>query len=313
MLQQTRVEAVIPYYERFLKRFPSVEVLGAADEQDVLKYWSGLGYYRRARFLHRAARQIQEKDRGRFPDSAVGWQKLPGVGDYTSAAIASLTLGEAVPVVDGNVKRVVARMEGLELTADSRELHQSARAFGKKLMEELPSLRLRGARANNPAGDLNEALMELGATVCTPRSPQCSACPIHQHCSGYAQGCAEALPLPAAKTKSVDLSLVFVVAGTRHEWLLRQRQEGWNPGLYEPPSFTNFSPNRLQRALPKENLSGCRLGAELGQVRHGITHHRIQARVFRLENWNGQEAQDPRQVPLTGLARKVLALAGYKA
>ncbi|MHC4606797.1 MAG: A/G-specific adenine glycosylase, partial [Planctomycetota bacterium] len=161
MLQQTRVAAVIPYYERFLKRFPSVRKLARARRDNVLKAWEGLGYYARARNLHEAARVILEEHRGHFPETADEWETLPGVGEYTGAAIASITDGDPVPVLDANAKRVASRLLMKE----------------KKLEEFLGQ-----AVLTVDPGDFNQGIMELGQVVCTPRSPKCSKCPLKAHC-----------------------------------------------------------------------------------------------------------------------------------
>ena len=229
MLQQTRVEAVLPYYDRFMERFPDVAALAAADQEEVLKYWAGLGYYRRARMLHQAAGVVCERRGGRLPDGAAQWKELPGVGEYTAAAIASISAGERVPVVDGNVKRVAARYLTLEHPADKRALHRESEEWAAALMEALPE--------EVPAGDLNQALMELGATVCTPRSPKCAECPIEAGCAARAAGSMEDYPRAKAPTKWVELSWAVLLAYADGCALLWERKEGWCPGMYEPPVF----------------------------------------------------------------------------
>ncbi|MBC8330040.1 MAG: A/G-specific adenine glycosylase [Planctomycetes bacterium] len=279
MLQQTRVEAVVPFYERWMARFPDVTALAAADEQEVLRRWAGLGYYRRARMLHAAAKEVVAAG-GALPADRAGWRALPGVGEYTSAAIASIALGEPAAVVDGNVKRVAARFLALGLAADDRKLHQAAEAWGTALLAHAPS-----------PGDLNQSLMELGATVCTPRAPRCGNCPI-------AAGCAaeEPLshPLPPKKTPWKELQLDFLIAEKGGRYLLEQKRTGWTPGMWEPPGV------RLGRMVST---------TPLGSVRHTITHHKIEARAFRQLDWDGVGAVDPAAVPLSGLGRKLIALA----
>src|SRR2546421_11569140 len=178
MLQQTQVATVIPYYQRFVSRFPDVQALARASEDEVLALWSGLGYYARGRNLHRAARRIAE--RGGLPRSAAALRELPGFGPYTAAAVASLAFGEQVPLVDGNVARVLARV--LRLRGDAGEARERAWRIA-------PGLLPRGR-----AGEFNEALMELGATVCTPRTPRCGECPLSLGCGPHRQGEPEALP-----------------------------------------------------------------------------------------------------------------------
>jgi A/G-specific adenine glycosylase len=174
MLQQTRVAAVIAHYHEFLRRFPTVAKLAAAREASVLAAWSGLGYYRRARMLHAAAKVVARKRGGKFPETSEGWQELPGIGRYTSAAIASIAFGEAVAVVDGNVERVLERVSGRRLA--QAEIWRRAEAL---LDRERP-------------GDFNQAMMELGATVCTPRAPSCLMCPVIGLCATRGELAAEA-------------------------------------------------------------------------------------------------------------------------
>src|SRR5580698_2904629 len=165
MLQQTRVAAVIAHYREFLRRFPTVTKLAAAREPSVLAAWSGLGYYRRARMLHAAAKLVARQRGGKFPETSEGWQELPGIGRYTSSAIASIAFGEAVAVVDGNVERVLERVSGRRLA--QAEIWRRAEAL---LDRKRP-------------GDFNQAMMELGATVCTPRAPSCLMCPVIELCA----------------------------------------------------------------------------------------------------------------------------------
>ncbi|MCL6637766.1 MAG: A/G-specific adenine glycosylase [Alicyclobacillus sp.] len=186
MLQQTRVDTVRLYYPAFLQRFPTVQHLAAASETEVLKAWEGLGYYRRARHLHAAARQVVACHHGCIPADPVQFRALPGVGPYTAGAVMSIAFDLPVPAVDGNVLRVTARWLGLAETAASPRLRRQAEALAAAWLREVrPSL-------------LTQALMELGATVCTPRQPRCSECPLRPGCQAAAAGRAEAFPLPVA-------------------------------------------------------------------------------------------------------------------
>ncbi len=197
MLQQTRVETVLGYYDRWLRRFPTVYVLASASEDEVMKSWEGLGYYRRARNLHAAAKAVRERS-GRFPQRAADLRSLPGVGEYTAGAVASIAFDEVTPAVDGNVRRVLSR------------LHDEP--------DPKPAwLRKRAADLVDPQrpGDWNQALMELGATVCTPRSPRCVSCPVSRWCVAHASGTAEQRPLPRAP-KEVPRGR-FVVAVAEHD------------------------------------------------------------------------------------------------
>jgi A/G-specific adenine glycosylase len=179
MLQQTRVETVRPYFERWMLRFPTLHALAAAPSEEVMKAWEGLGYYSRARNLHAAVREVSDRFGGEIPDDPAAFRALPGVGRYTSGAVLSIAFGRPEPVVDGNVRRVFARLADDPAPAD-RRLWEMA---GEIVEGERP-------------GDLNQALMELGATVCTPRSPRCGACPIAPHCAARAVGTQEIRPAP---------------------------------------------------------------------------------------------------------------------
>jgi A/G-specific adenine glycosylase len=303
------VDVVVSYFEAWMRSFPTVEALAAASEDEVLRHWAGLGYYRRARFLHRAATELVERGaRGvggaHWPVSAKDWCAISGVGEYTAAAVASLAGGQAAPVVDGNVKRVAARVQALALAADVRALHQASAAWMAAAMLELPEKAQPGA--------WNEAVMELGATLCTPRAPRCAECPLAVGCivngsdPGGDKALAQSFPKPSKPVKWKELELVYglAVSPSGEEVLLIQRAEGWNPGLWEPPSLVRES-GPLEEAWRASGAEG-RLGVELGLVRHTITRHKITARVHRLEEVDPVAYQDPHQVGLTGLARKIL-------
>lgn len=184
MLQQTQVATVIPYYTRWLDAFPDLASLARAPRQEVLKRWEGLGYYRRARHLHRAARQLVERHRGSFPATARELRELPGVGAYTSAAIASIVFGERVLAIDGNVRRVAARLFALPGRPTDREV----------------ASRLSPLQPEDRAGDFNEALMELGALICRPRAPTCDGCPLRDHCTALRLGEVDRYPEPTRRT-----------------------------------------------------------------------------------------------------------------
>ena len=196
MLQQTRVETVIPYYRRWLRRFPGWDALAGAGEDEVLREWKGLGYYRRARNLHRAARMVRERFGGELPEEPSELRELPGVGEYTAGAVASIAFGRAVPAVDGNVRRVLCRVFDLEAPTAGR-------------------LREEAARLVDPGrpGDFNEAMMELGATVCTPRSPGCVVCPVRGWCRAWVAGTVAERPArrPRRKVRRVEYVAVVVV------------------------------------------------------------------------------------------------------
>ena len=303
MLQQTQVETVLPYYERFVARFPDVEALAAAPVDEVLAAWSGLGYYRRARQMHAAARQVTAAG-GRFPETAEGLAGLPGIGPYTAAAVASICFGEAVPVMDGNVERVTARL--LALDGDPK-----AAAPRRRLLAAAAAL-LDPARP----GDSNQALMELGASVCTPRRPRCLLCPLrepagagdgeHPGCAARRAGDPERFPPPRRRRAAVaERRLVAVV--------LRDGRDG-RDGRDEPPAVLLFrrpADHELLAGtweLPWVALDGAargsgprpagpeaaeglrarygtafRIGERRGEVRHGITHRALTLEVHRAE------------------------------
>jgi len=276
MLQQTRVETVIPYYERFLTRFPDVRALAGADLDDVLGEWAGLGYYGRARNLHRAARVVADECGGALPDTADGLRALPGVGRYTAGAVASIAFDRPEPVVDGNVARVFARLFGI------REDVRSA-AVTARLWEEAEAL----ARGADP-GDLNQALMELGATLCTQRAPRCEACPVAARCDARARGDAETLPIKsrAAEPRSVEAVAAFLVRRGR-ALAVRRPAEGLLGGLWDLPGGELAPRERpaagLRRAL-SERLGLAVAGARrLGSVDHVFSHRRLRLYVFRAE------------------------------
>lgn len=208
MLQQTQVATVIPYFERWLNRFPNVQTLANASQDDVLKLWEGLGYYRRARNLYKTAQIVANERNGVFPNTYENWLELPGVGPYTAAAISSIVDNEGVVAVDGNVKRVAARLFKLNVPEEKH--------VRKLLTPFLP--------AQNP-GDFNEALMELGATVCTKSAPTCLFCPIQDHCQAFAAGTVEAYPQPKVKMKRPHYERYALIDLKDDALWLRQRGE----------------------------------------------------------------------------------------
>lgn len=313
MLQQTRVETVIPYYERFLARFPTVRELAAAELDQVLALWSGLGYYRRARGLHLCAREVTERHAGAFPGEVEALRALPGVGAYTAGAIASIAFDRRAPLVDGNVARVLARLEGIDedirSTAGVRRLWEAA---------------ARLVPADRP-GRFNQALMELGATVCTPRGPRCGACPVNGVCAARAAGREEELPVIAPRRDVPVVPAVAAVVRAGARVLLARRSEGGLfGGLWEPPMVEAASVADGRALL--EGL-GVRAGVELreaGRVRHILTHRRMEVTVTHAEvpaAWRLRAKLaapyekaawlDPTalEVGISRLARKVLSVA----
>ncbi|MBO0766608.1 MAG: A/G-specific adenine glycosylase, partial [Hyphomicrobiaceae bacterium] len=268
MLQQTTVKAVIPYYEDFLRRWPSVEALAAASPDDVLAAWAGLGYYHRARNLHACARVVVECHGGQFPGSEQALRELPGVGPYTAAAIAAIAFGAPATPVDGNVERVVARLHAVTqaLPAAKAELRRLAQ----------------GLTPVERAGDHAQAMMDLGATICTPKRPSCHVCPVATFCAARAQGIAPELPLRSPKPeRPLRLALAFVALRDDGHVLLRRRPEaGLLGGMQEVPSTPWAS------ALPpvEEALRRAPVRAHWrllpGIVTHTFTHFCLKASVY---------------------------------
>jgi A/G-specific adenine glycosylase len=282
MLQQTRVAAVLEHYHEFLRRFPTVKKLAAARESSVLAAWSGLGYYRRARMLHTAAKVIVHEHGGKFPKTAEALQSLPGIGRYTSAAIASIAFNEPVAVVDGNVERLLQRIAGKRMA--SEELWQAANLL---------------LDCNRP-GDFNQAMMELGATVCTPLAPSCLTCPVVQLCSTRGELPATARPMPQTK-REIHYALTFRDRNGRdREVFLVQRlpEASLMPGMWEFPE------------LPATNGAA----RPLFTVRHSITVTNYTVHVWNHGSLSANQGKwiplrRTRQIPLTGLAKKILRKA----
>jgi A/G-specific adenine glycosylase len=288
MLQQTRVEAVIPYYLRFLERFPDVKTLAAAPQRDVLALWSGLGYYSRARNLHRAAQQMAAQ---RPPRTYGQVRALAGVGPYTAAAISSIALGLPHAAVDGNVLRVLSR-----ITNDASEIRSPAalRRFSETAAHLLDPGR---------PGDFNQAMMELGATVCTPRSPDCAACPVARFCAARAAGTELQLPVKLKKQQARVIKLHLAVLERPGSVFLIQRDAGERrlAGFWELPPRAHFAGTR-------------RRFRKTAEFRHQIVNDRFHVTVWRgraddIENaprgrWLA--VSDLATIPLTTIARKAL-------
>ena len=257
MLQQTRVETVLPYYARWLRAFPTVQALARAKADRVLKLWEGLGYYSRARNLHRAAQTVVREYGGKLPRTAQGLQQLPGIGRYTAGAIASIAFGERVPLVDGNVARVFARVFAI-----------TANVKAPRTLETLWQLAEDLVPASDP-GEFNQALMELGALVCTPANPRCEDCPMRRVCVARTRELVDRLPnrgrQPLAKRVVVSAALV-----RRNGSVLMQRrpERGLLAGMWELPSLGN---RRFRK------------GKSLLELRHAITNRRITLRVFECQ------------------------------
>lgn len=277
MLQQTRVAAVLEHYARFMQRFPTVKALASARENSVLAAWSGLGYYHRARRMHRAAKLIVRGRGGEFPASSQEWLDVPGIGRYTAAAIASIAFDEPVAVVDGNVERVLERV------------------LGRKDGREVAWQRAEGLLDRARPGDFNQAMMELGATVCTPRAPQCLICPVHSFC--VTRGLEQ--PKPQAPRKNKETYYGFAQRGEHVLLVRRAADASLMAGMWELPS------------LSRENVNG---DEPVLRVRHSITDTDYRVSVFSMapeivrdtefEKWF--TAKQCESLAVTGLTRKIL-------
>jgi len=281
MLQQTRVEAVIPYYERFLDRFPDVAALADADADDVLGAWAGLGYYSRARNLQAAARQVAQSHGGRLPDDVDALRALPGIGRYTAGALASIAFDRPEPIVDGNVARVLSRLLGI------REDIKSP-AVVRRLWDEAAAL----AKGPSP-GDLNQALMELGATVCVPGEPRCPRCPLRRQCDAQRAGDAAALPVQTKKPPVKSVAAAAAWLPRRGKVLaVRRPPQGLLGGMWELPGGELEAREEpaagLHRALRERVGLRVRSAEYVGRVDHLFTHRRLRLHLFRCDAPEGR-------------------------
>ena len=306
MLQQTRVETVVPYYERFLDRFPTLEALALADEEDVLHAWAGLGYYARARNLKRAAEHVLHDHAGQVPREPDALDALPGVGRYTAGAIRSIAFGEPAAIVDGNVTRVLARLEALRHPTGA-ELWALARAL-------VPP---------NRAGEFNQGLMELGATVCTPRAPACGACPLRSLCHGARTRSPERFPAPRIRRvpRAVHATAALVRRRDGAVLVVRRPSGGLLGGLWELPNLEHRSLPALQRHLHEAYGVRAVPGARLGKVEHRFSHRALTLEVVEFtavgrsrpsDTVRFRTAAELHDLPLSTLMRKSLSLAGLQ-
>ncbi len=278
MLQQTRVETVIPYFERWMAHFPSIASLADAGEQDVLRAWEGLGYYSRARNLHKAARLVVEKYGGILPPDRSELEKLPGIGRYTAGAIASIAFGQDEAALDGNIRRVLARVFAMRLPARSKE--------GEARLWELAQNSLPAGRA----GDFNQALMDLGTAICTPLKPVCLVCPLSEVCQASAEGLQETLPVlePAAPLPHYTVTAAVIQLDGR-VLIARRPSKGLLGGLWEFPGGKlepgESLPDGLKREIVEELAASISVGQPFGVYQHAFTHFKITLHAFlcRLE------------------------------
>ena len=309
MLQQTRVAAAIPYYERFLERFPSVEALARAPQEEVLRLWSGLGYYSRARNLQKAAQEIVAKHNSVFPSELAEALALPGIGAYTAAAILSIVFQKKHAVLDGNVARVIARLNAVRGDLRTNGTWQKLQESADRLLDE------------ESPGDWNQAMMELGATLCTPRSPQCLLCPVNEFCEARKQGLAEVIPEKRTKRNTVEItlaSLVLVDARGMTLLLAPPKSAARSAAPDDVPTlvsrmwhFPTVSVPRgraaaaLKKFAAESLLGGGRFRADffpLKTVRHAVTYRSITILSFRVKVKKLPRVAGAKALPLADLS-----------
>jgi len=278
MLQQTQVETALPYFDRFLEALPTIQSLAGADEHTVLTLWAGLGYYSRARNLHAAAKQVVSEHDGIIPDNYESLRTLPGIGPYMAGAILSIAYNRPYPIVDGNVRRVLSRIYGW--TEDNARQQWAAAEHLVKQAEPR---------------SINQALMELGAKVCSFKSPRCLLCPVQRHCAAFRLGLQDRIPAVKKRPETVHVNLFAVVHAANERVLMRKEK-----GLWEFPMFGQ---------LPSGSLK------KIGTCRHTITHHRLEVSVFTgaVERSPESEWVDIHAVPISSLTKKIYSVFQLQA
>ncbi len=271
MLQQTQVKTVGDYYERWMVRFADVRSLAAAQLEQVLKLWEGLGYYGRARNLHRAAQMVVNERNGVLPQSYVEWLELPGVGPYTAAAVASIACGEHVAAVDGNVLRTYARFTGFESSIDGHGVREQVKEQLELILED--------------AADFNQALMDLGREICTPKAPVCEKCPLKGSCFAFREDRQSALPIRRSRGKTPEYRIVVGLIQKEGRVLIQQRKpEGLLGGLWEFPGGKVQEGETLAESLAREVLEETDMKVkvleEIATIKHAYTHFKIQMTAF---------------------------------
>ena len=313
MLQQTQVDTVIPYYHRFLSRFPTVETLAEASLQDVLKTWENLGYYARARHLHAAAKEMLAQTGGKIPDNEKELLRLPGIGAYTAAAILSIAFGQRVPAVDGNVRRVLCRLFAIrDPLEDSRTLQH---------IHELAT----GLVPVKASSRFNQGIMDLGATICTPRNPSCGLCPVQKSCLAFDLSLQDALPVTRKRGPLPHRQMLagVVYDGLGRLLIVRRPLRGLLGGLWKFPGGEKGTGKSLKNSLiqevHKELGIGVRVGKKITAVKHAYTHFRITLHAFRCslkkgepkaikcQGWQWIDPKNLTDVPFSNVDRKIMA------
>jgi A/G-specific adenine glycosylase len=298
MLQQTRVETVRPYFERWMERFPNVQALASASEQEVLQAWEGLGYYSRARNLHRAARLVVEDYSGQIPAEREELEKLPGIGRYTAGAIASIAFGKDEAALDGNIRRVLARVFNVTLSIQSMDGEKQLWTLAER---ELPP---------GMAGDFNQALMDLASSICIPRTPACLICPIQACCEAFRLGKQAELPVREARAAVPHYTVAAAVIRRDGQVLIARRpSSGLLGGMWEFPGGKvepgEDLPQALSREIREELATEIQVNDEIGVFEHGYTHFKVTLHAFHCLLTKGEpravEASEIRWVDLAQL------------
>ena len=295
MLQQTRVETVKPYYRRWMQRFPTVTDLAEASQDEVLNLWEGLGYYRRARYLHRAAKTLVSEYDGQLPTTENTLRELPGIGPYTAAAIASIAFGEDHLALDGNLRRVLARLFDIEAEINSSAAEKKLHQIGSDLLP------------NGQAGTFNQALMDLGAMICLPRDPRCEICPLQADCLARQRGVERERPVRAKSGELPHVTRLAAALTSQDHVLIGRRPEGaLLGGLWEFPGTelegSKVEPTRLAHKVGLGSNLHHDEPEELGTYEHSYSHYRVTAHAFRFEVKTAdrvlREEQELRWVPV---------------
>ncbi len=298
MLQQTQVETVIPYYNRFVERYPQIHSLAQASDDEVLKLWEGLGYYRRCHHFIQAVRDVETRYGGTVPDDPIAFKNLPGVGDYTTAAVMSIAYGRVLPVVDGNVIRVMTRV--------FRISGEVGKAGTKKQIHDAMARII----SHNRPGDFNQAVMELGALVCTPKKPRCDACPICRHCGAFLNDDIARYPLIERKAKVPEYRVGLGLIVKDGRFLVQKRPSaGHLAGLWELPGGKTGPGESIEQSLMRKCREDLGLDVEilesLGDARHVYSHFKIHVTVYACRIGDQKESSLKRQ-PLAWISEKDL-------
>lgn len=315
MCQQTQIATVLPYFQRFVKRYPDAVALAAADEHELMRMWEGLGYYRRARSMHAAAKQIVAEHGGQFPLRVQDALRLPGIGRYTAGAILSISANQSLPILEGNTLRVFSRLIGLRAAVDDRQSQELLWTFAEKL---LPRKTVVADRARGPAA-INQAAMELGALVCTPREPKCLICPLATCCVANDRGWQTDIPFKSTKIvyepRTEYAALIGDAAG---RWLVRQIPAGarfagmWDFPKAGPPDAHDL--DEFTRWLAAQIGGRLTMGEQVTSMKHAVTKYRITLHVHHAtrrggklpEPWSFHSADELKHLPMSTTGRRLL-------